>query len=327
MPASEAQSPRIDVHHHFLPDFYQEALVKAGQFHPDGIAAAPRWSERDDIDTMDALGVRFAMLSISSPGVHFGDDAAARDLAHRVNAEAARLRQAHPTRFGWFASTPLPDIEGAIAEASRALDEEGADGICVESNHRGLYLGDSRLNPFYQALNDRRAVLFIHPTSPSCQGCGSLSVGYPAPLLEFMFETTRTVTQMILSGVTGRYPNMRIIVPHAGAALSIFAARVDTQVAGLSGRPDTKFPSIQNEMRKLYYDLAGAPVPVLLHAILQIADPHHILYGSDWPFTPLKLCREFAAQLDGTPDLAGALHDEVMTGNAQALFPRLGRHS
>ncbi len=296
----------------------------AGQFHPDGIAAAPRWSEREDIDTMDALGIRSALLSISSPGVHFGSDAAARELARRVNAEAARLCQTHPGRFGWFASTPLPDIAGAVTEASRALDEQGADGVCVESNHRGLYLGDARLNPFYEALNARRAVLFIHPTSPGCRDCGSLSVGYPAPLLEFMFETTRTVTQMILNGVTERYPNLRIIVPHAGAALSIFAARVDTQVAGLSGRPDAKFPSIQAEMRKLYYDLAGAPVPVLLHAILQIADPHRILYGSDWPFTPLKLCREFAAQLDASPDLAGSLREDSMTGNAGMLFPRLG---
>ncbi len=314
---------RIDVHSHYLPQFYQDALRAAGQTHPDGISAAPRWSEEEALQTMDTLGIATAILSVSSPGVYFGDEDAARRLARQVNVEGQRLHAAHPGRFGWFASTPLPDVEGAVREASHALDEMGAFGICVESNHQGLYLGDAKLDPFYQALNDRAATLFIHPTSPACQGCGSLALEYPAPLLEFMFETTRTVTNMILSGVTLRYPKVRVIVPHAGAALSIFAKRVDTQIAGLLGKPDAKFPSMAVELRKLYYDLAGAPVPELLQAILDIADPNHIFYGSDWPFTPVKLCTELAAQLDESSLLAGGLLPKIMTGNAQSFFPQL----
>ncbi len=146
-----------------------------------------------------------SVISVSSPGVYFGDDAAAHELAVKTNKEAARLQRAHPSRFGRFASTSLPNVQAAVAEACKALDEWGADGIVVESNQQGMYLGDARLKPFYQALNDRAAVIFVHPTSPKCQGCQSLTLGYPEPMLEFMFETTRTITNMVLSGVTLRY--------------------------------------------------------------------------------------------------------------------------
>lgn len=115
---------------------------------------------------MDRLGIAKAYLSISCPGVSFGDAAAARDLARRVNDEGARLKRAHPDRFGFFASTPLPDVETALAEIDRAYDELGADDIVFETNFQGMYLGDAPLTPVYDALDRRAAVLFLHPTSP-----------------------------------------------------------------------------------------------------------------------------------------------------------------
>src|SRR5882757_629940 len=133
---------RIDVHAHFLPPFYREALIAAGHEHPDGGAAIPAWDEQRALDTMDSLGIDTAVLSISSPGVHFGDDRAAAELARRVNDEAARLVAEHPGRFGFFASLPLPDVPGALTELDRAMGELGAVGAVLESNHHGQYLGD-----------------------------------------------------------------------------------------------------------------------------------------------------------------------------------------
>ena len=314
---------RIDVHAHFLPDFYSEALRAAGQNHPDGMPEIPAWSEETALQMMDGLGIAASVISISSPGVYFGDKEAAHRLVLRTHQEAIRLKRDHPSRFGWFASTSLPNVDAAINEASAALDEKGADGIVIETNQDGMYLGDPRLDPFYKALNDRSAVLFVHPTSPKCQGCSSLTLGYPEPMLEFMFETTRTITQMILSGVTIRYPNICVIVPHAGAALSVLASRVDLQMPFFEAKSAHKSPNLHGELKKLYYDLAGAPLPELLSALLQIADPHHILYGSDWPYTALGLCTQVAGELDRTPLLDGGLREDVMVGNARKLFPRL----
>ncbi len=316
-------SPRIDVHAHFLPDFYSAALRAADLSHPDGMPAIPQWSEEIALHMMDGLGIAAGVISISSPGVYFGDEAAAHQLAGKTNQEAARLQRAHPSRFGWFASTSLPNVKAAIGEACQALDEMGADGVVIESNQQGMYLGDARLEPFYKALNDRSAVLFVHPTSPKCLGCNSLTLGYPEPMLEFMFETTRTITNMLLSGVTIRHPKLKIIVPHGGAALSVLASRIDLQMPFFEADSANKSPNVHGELKKLYFDLAGAPLPELLSALLQVADPNRILYGSDWPYTALALCTEVTGKLDQTPLLTERLREDVMHGNARKLFPRL----
>ncbi len=310
---------RIDVHAHSLPNFYRDALLAAGKSKPDGMPAIPEWSEDLALRTMDQLRIRKAILSISSPGVYFGDLPAAGKLARRVNDEAAHLAARNPSRFGWFATTPLPDVHGAVMEVEHALDVLKADGIVLESNYDGMYLGDARLNSLYESLNERRAVVFIHPTSPSCPGCGALALGYPEPMLEFMFETTRSVAQLILSGVTVRYPEIRIVVPHAGAALPILASRIDLLMPFFHKNVPQKAPSIRQELRKLYHDLAGAPLPELLSS-LSIADQQKLLCGSDWPFTQTAACAELASQLDTCQQLTPDLHNMVMSLNAEQLF-------
>jgi hypothetical protein len=93
---------KVDVHSHFLPEIYQAVLEQLGKTRPDGIASLPNWSPKEALAAMDRLGVETAFLSISSPGVHFGDDTAARTLARQVNEEGARLVREYPGRFGFF---------------------------------------------------------------------------------------------------------------------------------------------------------------------------------------------------------------------------------
>jgi predicted TIM-barrel fold metal-dependent hydrolase len=314
---------RIDVHAHFVPDFYRDALVETGQTTPDGMPNIPKWSEEIALSMMDQLQIEKAILSISSPGSNFGDDTKAKQLSRRLNEEGTRLKHAHPGRFGIFAVTPLPNVNMAVEEAVYALDHLHADGVVVESNHRGIYQGDPCLNPLYAELNARKATLFIHPTSPSCAGCGTLALSYPAPMLEFMFETTRAITNLVLSGATQRFPDIRIIVPHAGAALPVMASRVDALATSVLKAPGKTIPALAIEMRKFHYDLAGAPLPELLTALLTIADSNHLFYGSDWPFTSLNTVRELAADLDSTPLLNGDLRQEVMSANALRWFSSL----
>ena len=221
--------PRIDVHAHYLPHDYRQAARAAGYRRPDGTPSLPEWSEADAITLMDALSIRTAMLSIPAPGVHFGDDLAARELARSVNRQGVELVRSRRRRFGLFAALPLPDIAGSISEAIHALDDLGADGVTIQTNHGGLYLGDPVLDPLMQLLDRRRAVVFIHPTWPSCCGCLSLAFDRPRPILEIMFETTRAVTNMLYRRTFQRYPGLRMIIPHAGAALPVLAARIVDQ--------------------------------------------------------------------------------------------------
>ena len=107
-------------------------------------------------------------------------------------------------RFGGFASLPLPDVDGALEEITYAFDTLKLDGVVVLTNFNGVYLGDQRLDPVFDELNRRGAVIFIHPTSPICWQQSAL--GYPRPMIEFTFDSTRAVVNLIFSGTLARCP-------------------------------------------------------------------------------------------------------------------------
>jgi predicted TIM-barrel fold metal-dependent hydrolase len=110
----------IDVHHHILPDVFWRATNDA--HNPvGGISPAP-WSKESTLSYMDDAGIDVAITSTSTPGVHMGDDAAARDLARRVNEISAELIKQRPDRFGGFAALPLPDVDGALRTLEYGLD-------------------------------------------------------------------------------------------------------------------------------------------------------------------------------------------------------------
>ncbi len=312
----------IDVHAHFVPEQYRAAAIAAGHGQSDGFPGFPAWSEAGMLEMMDRLGISTALLSISSPGVHFGNDKAAGELARIVNREGARLKAAHPTRFGHFASLPLPHVEGALREITIAFDELDADGIVIQSNNGGLYPGDPSLEPVFAELDRRSAVIFMHPTSPKCPCCSIGRPLLPQSILEFMFETTRAVTDLVLSGTLERYPNIKLIVPHGGATLPVLADRISLAVSILPALQLTP-AAVMTSLSKLYFDMAGAPLPRQLPALRTFADPSRLLYGSDWPFTPepavASLLGRLEAGLEGEPDLLEA----ICRNNALSLFPRL----
>src|SRR5882724_2030104 len=314
-------SEKIDLHAHHIPDFYRDALFAAGQGQPDGIPGIPDWDEVSALKTMDEQNVRTAILSISSPGVHFGDPDNAVGLARQVNEEGARLVKRYPGRFGFFASLPLPEFDESVKELRYALDVLDADGIVLESNQRGVYLGDERLEPIYAEVAARNSLVFTHPTTPF--GAEHLSGRYPRPMLEFMFESTRSVADFILSGVLNRHPTLRLVVPHAGAALPVLVNRIDMLLPLLTKPGDGAAPSVREAMRQLHFDLAGAPVEELLRALLSVADPANLYYGSDYPFTPAGVCVGLAQELEKTSLLDDGLRDQMFQGNARALLPRL----
>jgi predicted TIM-barrel fold metal-dependent hydrolase len=307
---------RLDVHAHFLPDSYRAALLAAGHDRADGMPALPAWDAATHVEVMDRLGIRTALLSISSPGVHLGSDDEARALARDVNEAGRRAVEQFPGRFGQFAALPLPDVDGALAEIAHAYDALDVDGVVVLTNAGGTYLGDPALEPVFAALDRREARVFIHPTSPVC--FEQTSFGRPRPMLEFLVDTTRAVVNLVLSGTLARHPGVELIVPHAGAALPVIADRVAAFTALLAeGERDADVPG---DLAGLHYDLAGFPVPRQLDALLAITTLDHLHYGSDYPFTPEALVERLAVQLDevADPPLADAL-----AANTAALFPRL----
>lgn len=321
-PAPSASAGLLDVHAHFLPAAYLEAVERSGMGAPDGIAHWPSWDADDALALMDELGVAAAVLSVSSPGLLLGGGTDVAALARRVNDEGAALVRQHPDRFGFFASLPLPDVDAATSEAVRALDELGADGVVCMTNYDDLYLGDRRLDPLFAALAARRAVVFVHPTSPSCWDRTSLD--RPRPLLEFFFDTTRAITNYLLNGGTERYPDVEVIVPHAGAALPVLADRIVAFVERGAMAADVTAPQVAAGLQRLWFDLAGLAAANQSHAIRRLAGLDRLLYGSDFPFTPRPAVVRCLDQLRRDSALSAGEVDHVLRRNAATLFPRLG---
>ncbi|GAA2608248.1 amidohydrolase family protein [Paractinoplanes durhamensis] len=308
---------RIDMHAHVIPDFYRAAAAAAGHGHPDGMPAIPPWSAGAALATMDGLDITTALLSISSPGVHFGDDAAARELARAVNRFGAGLVADHPGRFAVLAALPLPDVAGTIDEITFAYDELGLDGVVLETNSGGVYPGDPAFEPVWDALDERSALVVLHPTSPP--GWELVARGRPRPMLEFPVDTARAVTDLLLTGTLQRHPRVTIVVPHGGGVLASAADRIATFAAAL---PEAQGIDVRSQLRRLYFDLAGMPLPHQLPSLLALAGPDRLLYGSDWPFTPEPLAKHLAAALDRTPLLNTEAQHAMRSGNAAGLLPR-----
>jgi 6-methylsalicylate decarboxylase len=314
---------KIDVHAHYLPADYREALIANGHAQPDGFPVLPEWSAEAHLAMMDRVGIGTSMLSVSTPGVAFGEDPAA--WARRVNEAGARTVRDHPGRFGLLASLPLPDVEAARVELAYALDDLGADGVVLLTNVDGVYVGDERFDPLFADLDRRRAVVFLHPTSPACFEATSL--GYPRPMLEFLLDTTRAVADLVLRGRLERHPRIELIVPHAGAALPVLADRI----AGLAGMfslggRDAGEIDVIGTLQRLHYEVgAGFPFPRHITALLELVDAGRLLYGTDFPFGGVPGIEANADTLAHSTLLTPDELRNVLRGNAQSLFPRVGQ--
>ena len=270
---------RIDVHHHYLPPFHRETLLKNR-----GGAGLPDWSVQMSLDDMDKAGVATAVVSAVQPGVWFGDNEAARKLTREVNEYGARMVADHPGRFGLFAAIPLPDPEGSLKEIAYALDTLKADGIGLFTSYQDKYLGDPAFVPVYEELNRRKAAVYVHPVTPDC--CRALVKGIPPGTIEYATDSTRTISSLIFgeAGSAFRFPDIRWIWSHSGGTLPFLTGRL---IRLASERKDPRMPDGPLPiLRKYHYEVAQGNTPGQLAALMKLVNVSQVLFGSDYPYRP-----------------------------------------
>ena len=191
-----AKGSLIDVRHHFVPPFYfsnnRERIAAAGggRMHP----AYASWTAEQALAAMDKEGVATAVLSLTTPGVWFGDAQTAAQTARRVNEYGADLVRNHRGRFGLFAVIPLPHTESSVREIDYAFSVLKADGIGLMTSYDDKWLGDPPYEPVFEELNRRKAVVFVHPTTGLC--CRTLLPDINPIMLEIPQDTTRAVANL-----------------------------------------------------------------------------------------------------------------------------------
>jgi predicted TIM-barrel fold metal-dependent hydrolase len=318
VPAPDGKPARIDVHHHILPPPYMlRARDRILEISDRDHSALLNWTPARAVEEMDRAGIATAITSLSLPGIWFGGVEAARALARTCNEYAAQMVKDYPGRFGWFAAVPLPDTDGSLRELAYALDILRADGIGLVSNYDDKWPGDPAFAPVFEELNRRRAVVFIHPTAPSC--CSHLMPGIAASTIEFLFDTSRAILSLLVSGTFSRFPDIRFIFCHAGGTMPVLAARANAFVErhqDIAERVPTGVPS---ELKKLFYDVANSVNPSSMAALTNLVPMSQLLFGSDFPYVP---CTVTANGLDRFGLSARDL-SAVNRENAVRLFPRL----
>jgi predicted TIM-barrel fold metal-dependent hydrolase len=297
---------RIDVHHHVVPPQYADKSMPI---------------QIPDIETqlrsMDGWRIRTAITSLT-PRVVLQNLHRLREVARTCNEFQARMVQDHPARFGSFALLPLPAVDGALEELTYALDVLHLDGVGLFSSVSDRYLGDPSFDPVFDELNRRKAVVFVHPTH--CEAPEHTQLHAPPFVVEYVFDTTRAIVNLIFTGTLRRCPDIRLIVAHGGGTVPFLAQRISM----LEGHRHAKEVSgVIPTLGALYYEIASTTAASALRSLQELADPTHILWGSDLPFVYGERLQEEIDHWEEYDGFDAAARSAVEQLNALRLFPRV----
>lgn len=283
-----AQRKRIDFHHHYFSPEWVRLVERQHLKQPVlGFEQFKTWTVAKDLEVMDQGGVEKAFLSVTQPGVWFGDVAESRRAARELNEFAARMKADHPGRYGQFAVLPLPDVEGSLREIEYAFDVLKADGVGLLSSYDDKWLGDKSFAPVWAELNRRKAVVYTHATAPNC--CSwNFQPGILPTFVELGSDLARAMVSLIHGGTAKATPDVRYIWSHGGG--SIWAQRyLVGETAESLARPAAPGSRLHH-FRRFFYDTAAAADAVHMGILKMIVPPSQIVFGSDYPWVePAKI--------------------------------------
>ena len=305
----------IDVHSHLITSEFLKDLEEHNLLMDEGFPL-PKYDVEAHLKWMDEVGIATSVLTLAAP------QPASRESIRQANEKAAQIKKEHPGRFLFCAALPLPDVDAAIEEAKYALDVLKADGIKLATNARGQYLGVQELDTLFSLLNERYAVVILHPHRPEPVN-KQVMQQTPLAMQEYLSETTRAVSNMISRNVLARYPNVKVVVPHCGAYLPLSVPRMKSLTPVMQANKLVGDIDWEKNFSSLYYDLAGAHSPEVIRMLLTITTPDHLLYGSDYPYIApqalIQSLQRMQQYLTTEPDIA-PYKEMIMHKNAEWLL-------
>jgi predicted TIM-barrel fold metal-dependent hydrolase len=313
----------IDVHHHCVLPEYQAALVRSGAADPSK-PLRKNASPREAIESMESLGIAGALVNpLSVAGVHHGNDADARYLCRSVTDALAEFAGHAPDKLGFFAPLPYPDIDGALEHMAYSLDTLKADGVILLSSQNGIYVGDKRMEPLLAEMDRRGTVVFIHPARPAL--VDTLTTKIWASIIEYTFETTRVAAFLIYNEFMRKYPNIKWILAHAGGCLPFLSFRLILMEEQDIAKPafSERMPEgARHYVDRFYFDTAISGSKAAMSALMEVARPGHVFYGSDWPYIDRHTIELQHEVLQGWNGLDPASRAAIGRDSAMRLFPR-----
>ncbi len=323
--------PLIDFHNHFYPPEYLDAIQSGRSnvkvtFDSEGNPLVHYPGDYNilvpghrDIayrsDVLDRAGVSKQILTFTTPGTHVETPGRAVELARMVNDALAAIVHQRGDRFGAMATLPMNAPEASVAEFERASDKLGFRGAMVFSNINGVALSDARFWPLYESANQRKSVIYIHPSFPV--GVEAMTDYWLMPLVGFTFDTTLAAAKLVFSGTVEKFPDIRWVLCHLGGAIPYLAERLDRGYRAFSecrqhiGKPPSEY------LKQFYYDTVNFD-PGALRLAIDFAGPDHMVAGSDYPHQIGSL-KQMVTSIDGM-NLPEEQKEMIRWGNAARLL-------
>jgi aminocarboxymuconate-semialdehyde decarboxylase len=323
----------IDVHNHFYPPEYLDALRKGDSLvrvtideagnpcvHYPGDYNVAVLGHRDIAYRQTVLereGIDTQIITLTTPGTHVEEPERAVRLARLVNdAFAAIVRERGP-RFAALATLPLCDPAASVTELRRAVKELRFPGAMIFSNVNGVALADEQFHALYAEADRLGAVLHIHPTSPV--GVEAMTDYWLMPLVGFLFDTTLAAAKLVFAGVPERYPGIKWVLSHLGGTIPYVAERLDRgwRAFGECRTQIERQPS--DYLRRFYFDTVNFD-PRALRFAADFAGVGQLLGGSDYPHAigSIELMKESLE----TASFTAEERKRIAGGNAERLYGR-----
>jgi len=298
---------KIDFHAHYLTPSYKTFVLQ--NFN----AQTPQWSADDQLALHRDNDIVYSLMGISTPYFTVNDMDETYKAVVKSNDEIAQMIARHKNELGFMAALPIPDIKRSLDEIERVM-RLGAKGFTFDTNMGGVYLGDPILNPVMAKLNELHAIAAFHPTTPATVPKGVLD-NFRVQALEFFYDTTRTFINMSRNHIFTDYPNIRWIVPHAGALIPAISDRVQS-----SFRMEGKGSDLYADLQHVYFDITGSVEPKLLNLLKLVAPVEHFLYGSDFPYASTKDVQKYRLSLEETDKLTVQEKEMAFYRNGASLL-------
>ena len=327
----------IDLENHFLTEVFAGALrsnkayprvdaVKGLGFAPEtwmplGKAGELRDMGEGRIGRMDAAGVDYAVLSLTSPGAEQFEVEVGKRVARESNDILAETIKKHPTRFGGFASLAPKDAEWSVKELERCVKGLGFSGWNTQSNFGDSYIDEERYWPLLAKAQELDIPIYLHPAVPMIPELREFGMVLSGPTFGFGVEVMYVFLRMIVRGVFDRFPEIKIIMGHYGEALPFLVDRVDR--AYMQGHsvplpgvgPGSKQWASHYVKTNLWVTTSGNYLPAAFVCTRDGLGMDRVLLGTDYPYEDMGDCMAFLGGLPLTEDEKTRLYE----ANARAL--------
>ncbi|KAJ2932260.1 hypothetical protein H1R20_g4812, partial [Candolleomyces eurysporus] len=318
----------FDVHAHAMPDWYRAITPFTGgnvAVGSGGGFPTPQWNVSAHMAFMDTIGISHSVLGFTGPSAnaYLGDKARTIALARLINEQLAAFARTYPDTFSFFASIPLPYVEESITELKYAVNELGAVGIALMSNHEGLYLGYDLFTPFWEALDGLggRQIVYVHPTTPYLKVNNQWIPANPyfemdQSRMEFYMETARTFMDLTVKQTIHNFTNTHFVLPHVGGAFPVMIDRVLKTV-----HTDLYEASLEIYRTRFWWDSASPTYFHQIGGLLAYDIPKgNLLYGTDFPFINAAVTAADFDSIMAYPGLTDEEKEDLLSRNYQQLF-------